>query len=48
VAYTQFLTSTLTTFAGWIGKPGMILPTKAYGIDPALFARTYVTQHDKS
>lgn len=47
-AYLQFLASTLNTFAAWIGKPGMILPPKAYGIDPALFARTYVAQHDKS
>ncbi len=46
-AYLQFLASTLNTFAGWINKPGMILPPERYGIDPALFARTYVAQHDK-
>ncbi|HCY61912.1 MAG TPA: hypothetical protein DHV59_03550 [Oxalobacteraceae bacterium] len=47
-AYLQFLASTLNTYAQWIGKPGLILPPKAYGIDPALFARAYVAQHDKS
>jgi integrase len=47
-AYLQFLASTLRTFADWIGKPGLVLPPERYGIDPALFARTYVAQHDKS
>jgi hypothetical protein len=46
-AYLQFLASTLNTFAGCINKPGMILPPERYGIDPALFERTYVAQQDK-
>ncbi|HEY8102688.1 MAG TPA: integrase domain-containing protein [Burkholderiaceae bacterium] len=47
-AYLQFLASTLNTFSGWIGKPGLVLPPARYGIDPKLFKRTYVAQHDKS
>lgn len=47
-AYLQFLASTLRTFAGWINKPGMVLPPERYGIDPALFERTYIAQQDKS
>jgi integrase len=46
-AYLQFLASTLNTFAGWINKPGMILPPGRYGIDPALFERSYIAQQDK-
>jgi integrase len=46
-AYLQFLASTLNTFAGWINKPGLILPPEHYGIDPALFERTYVAQEDR-
>ncbi len=47
-AYLQFLASTLRTFAGWIGKDGLILQPERYGIDPVLFERTYVAQQDKS
>lgn len=47
-AYLQFLASTLSTFAAWIGKRGLILPPAGYDIDPALFARSYVAQQDKS
>ncbi|WP_292931425.1 integrase domain-containing protein [Noviherbaspirillum sp.] len=47
-AYLQFLASTLRTFSEWIGKSGLVLPPERYGIDPALFARTYVAQQDKS
>jgi integrase len=46
-AYLQFLASTLNTVSGWINKPGMILPPERYGIDPALFERSYVAQQDK-
>jgi integrase len=46
-AYLQFLASTLRTFAGWIGKPGLVLPPERYGIDPALFERSYVAHEDK-
>lgn len=46
-AYLQFLVSTLRTFAQWIGKPGLIQPLERYGMDAALFARTYVALEDK-
>lgn len=46
-AYLQFLASTLRTFAQWIDKPGLIQPLERYGMDAALFARTYVALEDK-
>ena len=40
--------SHLRTLAGWIGKPGLVLPAESYASDPALVARRYVATEDRS
>ncbi|MBP5988789.1 MAG: integrase domain-containing protein [Piscinibacter sp.] len=40
--------SYLRTFAGWIGKPGLVLPISAYISDETLYRRSYVTKHSKA
>jgi integrase len=40
--------SHLRTFAGWIGKPGLVRPATAYVTDPARVARTQVATADRS
>lgn len=40
--------SYLRTFAGWIGKPGMVRPIGAYISDVALYRRWYVAQKSKA
>ncbi|MFY9327777.1 MAG: phage integrase N-terminal domain-containing protein [Georgfuchsia sp.] len=40
--------SILRTFAGWIGKPGMITASADYVSDKALVTRTYAAEKDKS
>ena len=40
--------SYLRTFAGWIGKPGLVLPIGDYISDETLYRRSYVTKHSKA
>ena len=40
--------SYLRTFAGWIGKPGLVLPISAYISDESLYRRSYVTTRSKA
>ncbi len=40
--------SHLCTFAGWIGKPKLVKPIRAYIADPRLYARTYVATESKA
>jgi integrase len=40
--------SYLRTFAGWIGKPGLVLPISAYISDETLYRRSYVGKHSKA
>ncbi|WP_256081962.1 integrase domain-containing protein [Massilia sp. YIM B04103] len=47
-AYIQQQLSFLRVFAGWIGKAGLVREASFYGVDPALVARTYTAQSDKS
>jgi integrase len=40
--------SFLCTFAGWIGKPGLVKPIGAYIADKALYSRSYVATESKA
>jgi integrase len=40
--------SHLRTLAGWIGKPGLVLPAESYVADPALVARRSAATEDRS
>ena len=40
--------SFLSTFAAWIGKPGLVKPIGAYIQDASLYARTYVATRSKA
>lgn len=46
-AYLQQQLSFLRVFAGWIGKPGMVLPAERY-CDPALARREQMASRDRS
>ena len=45
--YLQSLASTLRTFCGWIGKPGLVLPLERYVADPARIACSAIARQDK-
>jgi hypothetical protein len=47
-AYIQQQLSFLRVYAGWIGKPGMVLSATKYVDDPDLVKRHIVAQHDRS
>lgn len=47
-AYIQQQLSILRVFAGWIGKPGMVLPAEAYVDNPALVQRSCCAKSDLS
>lgn len=47
-AYIQQQLSFLRVFAGWINKPGMVLPALRYSREASLVKRTYTAQTDKS
>ena len=40
--------SHLRTLAGWIGKPGLVLPAESYVADPALVTRRSAATEDRS
>ncbi|WP_195763755.1 integrase domain-containing protein [Pseudoduganella rivuli] len=46
-AYIQQQLSFLRVFAGWIGKPGMVLDAEKYTKNPATVRRTYTVTKDK-
>lgn len=46
--YIQHQLSILRVFAGWIGKPGMVLSAKKYVNDERLVTRHYAAQYDHS
>ena len=47
-AMVQTELSHLRTLAGWIGKPGLVLPAESYVTDPALVARRSAATEDRS
>jgi hypothetical protein len=47
-AYIQQQLSFLRVYAGWIGKPGMVLSATGYVNDPALVKRSIVAQRERS